>query len=263
MRAFTITPMQTPTPDDFRSRLLAWRRERDEELRAPDGWLAVVALVWLVDGDNPLPEPYRRFGTLRRTRDTVTWHPADGAPRVLRPDTEAPPDTVALGDARMQLLRRGARLGVRLRDPDSPHRTGFRGRLWYPPDPRWRIDAAFHPYPKGRTLGITNVLGDVQQVPCPGYATFDAAGERCRLETWETPDGLFLVFADATAGKGTYPAGRFLDAAKPAKGRVTLDFNRAVNPPCAFTAFATCPLPPPGNRLKIAVPAGERFAGHG
>lgn len=254
--------MQTRVPADYRTRLLAWRKAQDDDLRAPDGWLSVVGLTWLVDGDNPLPGAYRRFGTLRLEKGSVTWVPADGAPRPVRPDTVPPPDIVKVGDAQFQILKRGERLGVRLRDPHSPHLAAFRGRIWYPPDPKWRIDATFHPYPKGKTIAITNVLGDVQQAPCPGYATFTRGGRACRLETWGTPDGLFLVFTDPTAGKGTYPAGRFLDAPKPSGGRVLLDFNQATNPPCAFTEFATCPLPPRANRLPVAVTAGERFAGH-
>ncbi len=252
-----------PRPqNDFVRQETQWRRLQEDELRAPDGWLAVAALVWLAEGNNPLPEPYRTFGSFRMHRGKVDWIPAGGAARPVRPDTEPPADMVEIGDAQAQVLKRGKRIGVRIRDPKSPARTGFGGRIWYPADPAWRIDAEFHPYPKGRTLAITNVLGDVSNVPCPGYVTFTIGNVRCRLEPQETPNGLFVVFTDKTAGKGTYPAGRFLETSLPADGRVVLDFNRAVNPPCAFTDFATCPLPPRANRLRIAVPAGERHTGH-
>lgn len=247
---------------DFIAQELAWRREQENALRAPDGWLAVSALVWLKVGDNQLPEPYRRFGKFRLERGNAVWLPTSGAPRTVRPDTEPPADMVEIGDAQAQVLKRGKRIGVRVRDPRSPARTGFTGRVWYPADPVWRVDAAFHPYPKGRTLAITNVLGDISQVPCPGYVTFTVGNVRCRLEPQGTPKGLFFVFTDKSAGKGTYPAGRFLETGLPVDGRVVLDFNRAVNPPCAFTDFATCPLPPRTNRLPTAVVAGERYTGH-
>lgn len=236
----------------------AWRRTQEESLRAPDGWLAVTALIWLEQGETPLPEPYARHGSVRRTGDTVAWLPRGGSPRTLRPDTEPPADPVDIGSAQFQVLRRGKRVGVRIRDADAPARRTFPGRIWYVADPRWRIQARFHPYPKGRTLRITDVLGDTKEVPCPGYATFTAGGRACRLEAWGTPTGLFFVFADATTGKGTYPGGRFLEADSPVDGTVVLDFNRAENPPCAFTEHATCPLPPRANRLRIAIPAGER-----
>jgi len=247
---------------DFVRQETEWRRLQDTELRAPDGWLAVSALVWLTEGNNSLPGPYRKFGVFRLENGTVVWVPAGGTPRTIRPDSEPPADIVELGDAQAQVLKRGKRIGVRIRDPKSPARIHFSGRVWYPSDPVWRIDAEFHAYPKGRTLAITNVLGDISQVPSPGYVTFTIANTRCRLEPQQTPNGLFIVFTDKSAGKGTYPAGRFLETAAPDNGRVVLDFNRAVNPPCAFTDFATCPLPPRANRLPISVPAGERYSGH-
>jgi len=247
---------------NFADESATFRKEADDELRAPDGWLAVTALLWLEPGETPLPEPYAKFGAVRRTGDAVVWLPRGGTPRPVRPDSDPPEDAVEIGTAKFHVLRRGKRVGIRIRDAEAPARRTFRGRVWYAPDPRLRIEADFHPYPADRTLRITDVLGDTRPVPCPGYVTFPVGGKPCRLEAWGAGGSLFFVFADATSGKGTYPGGRFLGAPEPVGGKVVLDFNRATNPPCAFTSHATCPLPPRENRLRVPIVAGERFAGH-
>lgn len=247
------------SPDEYKRALTAWRKEQEDELRRDDSWLCVVALGWLKEGVNPLDGPLDGAGSLTLTGGTVTYTDAKGAVRPLKPDA----DTVTVGTATFQVLKRGARIGVRVWDTQSENRRRFKGRLWFPPDPALRIDARFVAYPPGKTIPVTNVLGDTAPVPCAGYVTFALAGKTHKLDAQKTPTGLFLNFRDATSGKETYPAGRFLETDAPSGGKVVVDFNRATNPPCAFTDHATCPLPPPGNAIAAPVRAGERFAGHG
>lgn len=233
---------------------MRWRAAQEAELTGEGGWLSITGLLWLPEGESRLPAPLDALGALVRRGESLTLVAPTSERRVLIPNK----DSLAQGSVTGRVIQRGSRLGLRLYDSASPARQHFKGRRWFAPDPRFRVTARFHPYPAGKTLEITNILGDTQRVPAPGYVTFTLLGRACRLDAEATPEGLFFNFCDLTSGKTTYPAGRFLDAEKPRAGTVILDFNRAVCPPCAFTEFATCPLPPSANRLKIAVSAGER-----
>lgn len=260
------------------------RAERVARLRRPDGWFSLAGLFWLRPGDNPFgsardnrlifPEGKSpaRAGVLRWAGDAVELRAAPGAPitcadrpvstLTLRADTDSGgPDVLALGPLRFHVIRRGERVGVRLKDLESPALAAFSGIDCYPVDPSWRLRARFARYDPPRTISITNVLGDVSEQGSPGAVVFERGGRSYRLEAIGEPDAdeLFLVFADSTTGRETYGAGRFLDAPLPGPdGTLELDFNLAYNPPCAFTEFATCPLPPPQNHLPLAVTAGEK-----
>jgi uncharacterized protein (DUF1684 family) len=182
----------------------------------------------------------------------------------LRPDTSGNPDVLALGTLRLILLKRGERYAIRVKDNASPARKRFTGLRWYPADPAWRISARFTPYPAPRKIAIQNVIGATEYVDSPGVVEFIRGGKTYRLEPIAEGSELFFVFRDATSGKSTYGAGRFLYADAPEGGTVLLDFNKAENPPCAFTAYATCPLPPKQNRLTLPVAAGEmKYPGAG
>jgi uncharacterized protein (DUF1684 family) len=159
----------------------------------------------------------------------------------------------------MTVIRRGPRKALRVRHADAATRTGFGEIEYWPVDPGWLLDAQFAAHPAGRTIEIGNITGGVEAVANPGVVTFERAGATYSLQALDGGEGgLFLSLADRTSGHGSYGAGRYLDVAAPdAQGHVKLNFNRAYNPPCAFTAFATCPLPPPENRLDLAVTAGE------
>jgi uncharacterized protein (DUF1684 family) len=175
------------------------------------------------------------------------------------------PVQVAVNDLTMFVIRRGDRYGIRLRDRNSEARKMFSGLRHFPIDPVYRVTAAFVAYPEPKQLPIPNVLGDTPVMVSPGYVEFSIGGQTLRLEpVYEgaDPHELFFIFADQTNGTDTYPSGRFLYTDLPQNGRVVLDFNKAQNPPCAFTAFATCPLPPKQNRLPVRVPAGEMDYGH-
>lgn len=267
------------TTPDYVETIDRWRAEAEERLRDEDGWLALAGLLWLQRGENPfgsdqalpvaLPEGAAPAlaGAIHYDGAAATVRAAPGvdlrvngepaAERALRSDADGPPDLVQVGRLTFFLIRRGARLGVRVRDPESPARRGFAGRRWFPVRPEYRISARFVPYDPPRTISNLNILGDTEEKLSPGYAAFEIDGQSVALDATRAGDGLFFVFRDATSGRETYGAARFLAAPAPADGRVELDFNKAVSPPCAFTAYATCPLPPRQNVLAVRIPAGE------
>lgn len=266
----------------------AWRKNRDTRLRSENGWLTLVGLHWLAPGENkfgsdpslPLPLPAGKApavaGALFLERGKVRVVPAegvailiDGKPagaRAIADDGEGKPDVVELGDLRFHVVKRGDRVGIRVRDPLSPVRTGFKGLAYFDPDPAYRVTATFEPYAEPRKIRIPTVLGTTEEMEAPGVVRFTLAGKDLSLEpVVEDPKEpmLFFIFKDATSRTETYPAGRFLYAEYPKDGKVVLNFNRAYNPPCAFTPYATCPLPPKQNWLDVRIEAGEkRFGGH-
>ena len=158
------------------------------------------------------------------------------------------------------VIRRTDRVGLRLLDPASAARSMFRGLRYFPLDPAYRLKAKFTAYPSMKTVPVPNVLGQLVPMESPGYVEFTLKGRTYRLEpVYETSrhEDLFFIFKDQTSRTDTYEAGRFLHAPLPVDGYVDLDFNRAYNPPCAFTAFATCPLPVKDNHLTAEIRAGE------
>jgi uncharacterized protein (DUF1684 family) len=250
--------------------LQQWRAVREEKLKAPTSWLAVAGLFWLHEGENkvgsnplsdvvlPASAP-KHAGVLVRHGEKAQWKPVSGA--VLLLDEKSPPAT--LGTITLTLIVRGPKVGIRLKDPDADTRKHFTGLKWYPAAPQFHFQAKWVPYDSGHTIPITNVLGMTTQEPAPGYAEFTIAGKQYKLEPVTEEDHLMFIFKDETSASTTYGAGRFLYAPVPVNGVVDLDFNKAENPPCAFTAFATCPLPPKQNMLKVSIPAGElRYGKH-
>ena len=247
-----------------------WRAEREAALKAPDGWLSVAGLFWLHEGDNavgsdPLSDVVlpahapKHAGVMTRHGERAEWKPASGA--VVKLDEQSKP--VSVGTVSIALIVRGEKVGLRMRDPEAETRKHFTGLRWYTPDTTWRIQAKWVAYDKPRTIPVANVLGMTTQETAPGYAEFSVNGKAYRLEPIVEEDHLFFIFKDQTSTSTTYGAGRFLYAANAKNGVVELDFNKAENPPCAFTAFATCPLPPKQNALAVAIPAGEmRYGKH-
>jgi hypothetical protein len=260
---------------DWTKETEVWRAGQEARLRREDGWLSVAGLIWLKPGDNVLgtgeasdvrlPRGPERLGVLRREGDSVRYHGEmvevngnETTDIVLRSDAQGTPDKLEAHGWRIAMIKRADRMGVRLWDPENPRRKGFTGRKWFALDPAYRVEARFEPYTPPKTVDITNILGDVEPTPIVGSLQFTLQGRRLSLDAQKSGDGLFIVFKDPTAGMETYGAGRFLYTDAPKEGRVVLDFNRAVNPPCAFTDFATCPLPPRQNQLALVIPAGER-----
>jgi len=264
----------------------AWHAGRTARLAAEDGWLSLIGRDWLNPGENTLgsapgstvllPEwaAPAKAGLFILERGSVRFRPFPGsglllngkpvAEAVLKTDGEGKPDVLQAGRVRFYVIRRGDRFGIRIKDPEAPARKAFHGVPRYPVDPAWRVVADFVPYATPQTRLIPTVLGTTEPMTAPGLLRFKVAGREVTLEPMvEDPEHpeLFVIFKDATSAHGTYAAGRFLYADMPKDGKVILDFNRAVNPPCAFTLFATCPLPPRQNQLGIAVPAGEQDPG--
>jgi len=261
----------------------AWHSERLAKLSAPDGWLTLVGLHFLSDGEWSVGSGQAaRFrhascsapllGSFMVEGSTVRWMPASGSNATLEnaqtgeplvADDSGQPSVVRDGAISFALLRRNGQLALRVRDNASPVRIGFKGIALAPHDPALVVMARIEDVPTGQMVAITNVLGFVEAQPVAALLAFELGGATRRLVATKGSNGrLFVVFGDATNGKQTYGGGRFLDLPAPVDGVVEIDFNRAINPPCAFTAWATCPLPPEMNRLPLPVLAGELRSTH-
>lgn len=269
---------------DYTSELLAQRAKRHELLLADRGWLTVAGLFWLHEGVNSLGadptstvilpgidmpahagaiEVQPGALLLRVAPGVVMTHNGAAVHELLlHHDMTAHPDYVTIGALSLLVLKRGARYAIRLFDSANPARQTFPGLCWYPVDPALRIEARYEPHEPPRTLAIDNVVGDTILSSNPGAVYFTLAGHACCLEAEGRGSKLFFNFRDLTNRDTTYPAGRFLYTNVPVDGKVMLDFNQATNPYCAYTPHATCPLPPPPNRLPVRIEAGEmRYPG--
>jgi len=282
-------PTQTPAAETaartaFANGQQAWRKKRLDDLLKPDGWASLIGLHWIDPGshyvgsndDNGirLAMGPAQFGMLDRNDDRIRLVPNKNAglmldgkplhsPAALKADAdEGGPSVIGFDDGKgiATVIKRGERYALRVKHADAPSRAKFAGLYYWAADPAWIVTGRFVPHPPGKTITIANIIGTVDNVPNPGVIEFERDARTYRIEALdEGGDELFLVFADRTNGHGSYGAGRFLDTPKAgANGRVMLDFNRSYSPPCAFTAFATCPLPPPENRLDLAITAGEK-----
>lgn len=250
--------------DDYIASVEAWRAERLESLRKPDGWLSLVGLVWVEpgtwtfgsEGDLVLPEPAPAlWGRLTLSGEEAVVE-IDGS-RTVVDLTEREGTTVfSSGTQSWYFIRREGRVAMRVKDSASPVRLSFAGLEHYPVDPAWRLVGRFEA--RERPISVPNILGSPTVETSPGVVVVSVGGADQRLDLLEDD---FLVFADATNGETTYPAGRFLYCQPLEDGRMVVDFNRAYNPPCAFTPYATCPLPPEANVLSVPVEAGEKYSG--
>ena len=182
----------------------------------------------------------------------------------MRSDASGEPDVLRLGSIRLLVIKRDEKLGIRIKDSEAEARRNFHAIPMYPASAKWRIEARFESATQGRTIPVPTVLGTVERMSSPGTVLFSLEGKEYRLEPVVEPgeNRLFFIFGDETNKTETYGAGRFLYAEMPVKGHVVLDFNRAYNPPCAFSPYATCPLPPRQNKLALRVEAGEKRYGN-
>jgi uncharacterized protein (DUF1684 family) len=268
------------TSDQYRQDVEQWRSHHQSDLAQDYGWLTVVGLDWLKEGDNrvgadpsnevrlPPGSAPQRVAVISLHAGKAVLHPAPGVPLTLngKPATETAlredDDVLAINLLKFYLIRRGDRAGIRLKDNDSAARKHFRGLTWYPIDPSWRIQAKYTAWTAPHAIVFHNTIGQEESEPSPGYVTFQKNAREFRLEPTLDDGKLFFVLRDQTSGKTTYGASRFLYTDPPKDGLVWLDFNKAENPPCAFTDYATCPLPPLQNRLDLAITAGEqKYAG--
>ncbi|HMJ50969.1 MAG TPA: DUF1684 domain-containing protein [Polyangiaceae bacterium] len=270
------------TPEELEKDVQAYRQARVARLTAERGWLTLVGKVWLGDGqhtlgadahaDIVLPEGRApaRLGTVTVEAGIVRLD-VEGEAKVfargqpvrsleLRSDAAEAPDDVVVGSLTLQLLQRGNAFALRIRDAESAARKAFPGIPSYAVDPGWRIVARLEAFASAREMAIEDGDGRLQSYRCPGIAHFEKDGQPASLlPLFENRDErLFVLFSDRTSRDETYGAGRFLYAPPPQEGRVLLDFNKAFNPPCAFTAYAVCPLPPPENKLELRIEAGEK-----
>ena len=273
----------------WKSDLLQWRSQRAQQLSAPDGWLTLVGLEWLQPGKNTfgaaadnrirLNAPVAdHLGVLELKSDGVYLStPAasllanDAPARAIKVDTDGPnPTVLKAGTLTLLVIHRGDRFALRIKDSQAPTRTHFQGLHWYAPDPHYRIEAKWIPFNPAHEESIPTIIGTTLKLPVPGVAEFTLDGKTVQLEpVLEEPGDrqLFFILRDTTSKTTTYGAARFLYADFPdhgldKPGRLVLDFNRLQNPPCAYTPYATCPLPPPQNKLAVALPAGEQRYSH-
>jgi hypothetical protein len=271
-----------PASETYEAQLTAWQKGRQERLRKDDSWFTVVGLWWLEEGDNafgsdasapvrlpagksaPIGGAFRLVGG----KVSITAKPGSGVMSAGKPvtsmelksDADGEPTMLNIARVQFYVIKRADRFAVRVKDPDSEARRSFKGLDYYPVRPEMRFEARFIPYDPPKKIAIPNITGQVTEESSPGAILFEHEGTAYRLDpiSEQGSDELFVIFADATNGEETYGAGRFLYTELPKEGKVTLDFNRAYNPPCAFTAFATCPLPPRQNKLPIRIEAGEK-----
>lgn len=282
-----------PVPFDataYKADIGKWQNDRLTNLKNEDSWLTLVGLYWLKEGENKFGSNAANSVALPKDKATDVagsfWLDkghvrlaalpsanitADGKPVTaldLKDDNDdSGPTILKMGTLIINIVKRSDRIGVRVKDSQAEARLQFKGLDYFPTDPKWRVEARLEPYQPAKMIPITNVLGMTDNETSPGALAFDVEGKTYRidpiLEKGETD--YFIMIADETTGRETYGAGRYLYVSPPdASGKVVIDFNKAYNPPCAFTAYATCPLPPRQNHLPFRIEAGEKkYAGAG
>jgi uncharacterized protein (DUF1684 family) len=270
----------------------AWRTQHAADLQKPDGWLSLIALEWLQPGETSIGSAQENrihlpntvpahVAILKLENDAVTLAPPnegfpsglqiDGAPakqQALRADQDKDKfnSHVTIGTLNFYVIKRADKFALRIKDAKSPSLLEFHGLKWFEPNPAYRVTAKWTPYVPAKSVSLLTLAGTEYSEPVPGFAEFTLQGKTFRLEpVLEDPNNpkLFFILKDTTSAETTYPACRFLYTTFPSHGadqpgELLLDFNHLENPPCAYTPYATCPLPPAGNRLAIALPVGEQ-----
>lgn len=260
-----------------------WHRVRAERLQTPDGWLSLIGLFWLEEGENRfgsdpkgavvLPQSAAPpvVGSITVEKGIPYLVPAanSGVPPArqrLTTDAEGTkPNILRFGSVSMYVIKRGERLGVRVKDSESATRKNFKGLEYFPTDPKWKVEARVEPYSPPKKIPITDITGATSDSEVPGALVFTVDGKEYRLDPIieEGDTDYFIIVADQTNGHETYGGGRYYYASPPgADGKVIIDFNKAYNPPCVFSPYATCPLPPKQNHLPVRIEAGEKMYEH-
>ncbi len=270
-------------PPDYAQSIHAWQQHRQTQLRDPNGWLSLVGLFWLQPGENtigsakfndivlPKSSVAPKIGHLTLKQGEVLFTNLGGSEvtvdkkqagsDVLLNYDELNPDVVQCGTVSFFVIKRGDRFAVRAKDSQSPTLKKFVEVKFYPVNPRFRFEAKFVRDPQ--KTKFPNILGQIEEDESPGYAEFTYKGKRYSLRPTVEENELFFVFQDPTSRTTTYQPGRFVKTPMPVDGKVDLDFNKAYNPPCAFTPYATCPLPPKQNVLRFPIEAGALRYGEG
>jgi uncharacterized protein (DUF1684 family) len=275
--------MSAKLPKDYAEKLREWRRQAEASLRGEYSWLALAGLFWLEEGENlagsgadckmRLPDRApKRTGRFRLESGKVSFRPEpnvvvrlnedelEGESPALKVDASGTPDFLFWEDIRMAIIERAENWAVRIWDPQNVARRNFRGRTWFEPDASYRVEARIEKYEPPKAVVVDDVVGILRKGEMHASLHFLLNGQSLKLDAERLEDDSFyIIFRDPTAGESTYPAGRYL-VTEPAEGdRAVIDFNRAYNPPCAFTEFATCPLPQAENVLPVPVRAGETY----
>ncbi len=257
-----------------------WQVQRLERLKSKNGWLSLSGLFWLEEGENSygsdpendivFPEKADAFcGTLVLDSGSVTLRVAEGidisvkdsliTEMELFDDHSEGTTRLQQGDLAWYIVKRGDRYGIRLRDHKHPRIDELDHIPSYPIQTSYVVEATLEPFDSPRTMTVATPLeGFTESYECPGILNFRVNGEKLTLHPFTSGSGYFLVIADETSGLDTYGGGRFMYAMPDSSGRIILDFNKAYNPPCAFSPFATCPMPPRENFLPAAIEAGEK-----
>lgn len=274
------------TFEEHQLEIANWHQQQMESLKSENGWLNLVGLYWLEEGENTFgsgnevdfkiegskfPEV---IGVFILESGKVYFEPKvagiqinsielDSKTLVFDPENSIT-ENLQFGSLKWVIIKRSDAYGVRLRDLEASEVTNFTGVDQFPVDLKWRIVADFVPYTPTKEIPITNVIGQTTPNPSPGYLEFQVNGESFKIDAIASEDDeeLFLIFADETSGGETYGGGRYMYVSRPDKsGKVILDFNKAYNPPCVYTPHATCPLPPRQNMLPVAIEAGHKNYG--
>jgi len=269
---------------DYIKTIEKWRSDQETNLRKETGWLTVAGLFWLKEGTNTvgagenfdvrLTDNFKqgKFGEIEFKNRAAVLKVEKGVEAQsdgksistidLVSDEKGKPTEIRTGSQTFYLIKREDRFGIRLKDGNSEARRNFKGQHWFPVDASYKVAARFEAFSEPKEIMVPNVLGGNFKMKSPGMLKFSLKGKEYSLQPVDEGDGtLFIIFRDKSSENETYKSGRFLYADKPANGEATLDFNKAENPPCAFTHFATCPLPPRENKLALKVEAGEKRAG--
>ena len=273
------------TDTAYASEIANWHNKRVTNLKKETGWLNLVGLYWLQQGENTFgsdpsndiifpPNAPPKIGSII-LNDSVAQLKVNGnidltingnkvKEAMLLNDLSSKPSIMSVGSYKWNIIKRGDKYGIRLHDLNSPAVKSFLGIETYPVDKSWRIEASYVKFPEPRKIMVPTIIGTIEENIATGNLSFVKDGKTYSLVPIVENDSYFLIFADETNGEETYGAGRFLYTALPdSNGKVTLDFNKAYNPPCAFTKYATCPLPPKDNYLHLKITAGEKKFGAG
>lgn len=273
---------QKPNADpEYIKEIEEWDQKRVERLREENGWLNLAGLFWLKEGENKIgsskendiifPAGPKFIGTmfLKDSIVTIRINPDVNVTNngtavtelTLEHDLTGNPTLLQTGSLRWNVIKRKKGFGIRLRDLNA-NLVDFTRIERFPVNDEWKIEATFEPYDPPKKILIPDIIGTVEEENCPGAVVFSKDGKEYRIDAIDSGKRLFLIFADETSGEETYGAGRFMYVDKPdSTGKIILDFNKAYNPPCVFTKFATCPLPPKDNYLKLKIEAGEKMWG--
>jgi hypothetical protein len=270
--------------DAYDKELSEWREEMDSNLRADYSWLALWGLFWLDEESNSIgsevgskvqlpPRAPKILGSIELIDDKVTLHAAAdanirlnkdetlSAARVLRADASGRPDFLFVDNIRFMLIQRGDQLAIRVWDPHHANRANFSGRKWFELDENFRVKARIEAYDPPKQVMVDDIIGTQHEGEMQAALVFEIGGEEQRLDAELLESGAYyIIMKDKTAGENSYPSGRYLVTEVAEGGHVVIDFNRAYNPPCAFTEHATCPLPRPENVLEVAILAGEQYS---